>query len=181
MGCKKCNKGRCGCKDSAQSIPASFNNCPDPCESRETCTEIFDMHCICYQGEDIVEYDIKKGDRLDEIMQKVLLVLSNPTCSSFDDITTCQSPINLTVSNITSQSFSLAWDPTPIATGYIVEYKESSSNTWLLNPIVNAPTTNDTVIGLLPEKVYDIRVNAICPSSTCYSLNIRIATLAATN
>jgi len=158
----------------------SFSNCPNPCESKETCVEVFDMHCICYQGEDIVEYDIKKGDRLDEIMQKLILALTNVGCASFGDPLSCQSPINLTVSNITSQSFELAWDSTPLATSYIVEYKDSTSLTWLLNPTVVAPTTNDTIIGLLPERVYDIRVNAICPLGTCYSLNIRIATLAAT-
>jgi hypothetical protein len=161
-------------------MPTSFSNCPDPCDSKETCTEVFDMHCICYQGEDIVEYDIQKGDRLDEVMQKILLALSNPACSSFGDLLACQSPINLTISNITSQSFDIAWDPTPLATSYVVEYKDATSGTWLLNPTVKAPTTNDSVIGLLPERVYDIRINAICPAGTCYSLNIRIATLPAT-
>lgn len=176
MSCSKCQSTRCGCGDTPKSISTSFSNCPDPCESKETCTEVFDMHCICYEGEDIVEYDVKKGDRLDEVMQKILLALSNSSCAGFGDDTTCQSPINLNVSNITTNSFQIEWDATPLATSYNVEYKDASLTTWTINPSVTAPTTSDTIIGLLPGRIYDVRINAICPSTTCYSLTIRITT-----
>lgn len=183
MSCTKCNSGssnssRCGCGDTSIDMPNSFSNCPDPCESRETCTEVFDMHCICYQGEDIIEYDIQKGDRLDEIMQKILLGLTNSGCATFGDNTACQSPINLTIESLTDATFELSWDAVPAAVSYTVEFKDASSSTWLLNPSVAAPTTTDTVIGLTANTVYDIRVNAICATGSCYSLNIRIKTIA---
>ena len=179
MSCTKCNnKNRCGCGDTSIDMPNSFSNCPDPCLSKETCTEVFDMACICYQGEDIIEYNIQKGDRLDEIMQKILLGLTNNGCATFGDTTACQSPINLTIANLTSTTFDISWDTVPSATSYVVEFKDASSSTWLLNPTVTAPVISDTVIGLVANTVYDIRVNAICATGSCYSLNLRIKTTA---
>jgi len=159
-------------------MPNSYSNCPDPCDSKETCSEVFDMACICYQGPDIIEYNIQQGDRLDEIMQKILLGLTNGACATFGDDTDCQSPINLTIENLTTSTLDLSWDTVPAATSYSVEYKNASSTTWLLNPAVTAPVINDTIIGLTANTVYDIRVNAICPTGSCYSLNIRIKTIA---
>jgi hypothetical protein len=176
--CNKCKSNRCGCGDSALSIPATFSNCPTVCPpNSEKCTELFDMACICYNGPDIVEYDIKKGSRLDEVIQKLILAISSPGCATFQDPTTCESPINLTVSNLTSNSFEISWDTVTSATGYSVEYKEVSSLIWLVTPVINAPLTGGTIVGLLADTIYDIRINAICPLGTCYSLNIRIKTL----
>lgn len=176
--CNKCKNDRCGCSDSPLSIPANFSNDPTVCPpNSEQCTELFSMACICYDGDDIVELDIQRGDRLDEILQKLILAVRSPECAVFEDDATCQAPINLMVANLTSTSFEISWDPCPTATSYVVEYKEASSPTWLIQPGVPAPTVADTVIGLTPDTIYDIRVNAICPSDNCYSLNIRIKTL----
>ena len=43
--CGKC-KGKCGCKDSALTIPANFINDPAVCPDPEPCSELFDMDCI---------------------------------------------------------------------------------------------------------------------------------------
>ena len=178
MACNTCNKSRCGCGDVPYNMPNSFSNDPSVCPpNSETCAEVFSMACICYQGDDIVEYDIKKGDRLDEVLQKLLLGLTQSGCATFDDDTTCQSPINLMIANLTNTSFDISWDTVPSAVTYSVEFKEAISATWLLNPAVTAPTIADQVIGLTPETVYDIRVNAICAAGNCYSLTIRILTL----
>ena len=175
MSCNKCKSQRCGCGDTPINMPNSFSNDPSICPpNSESCSEVFDMACICYQGDDIIEYDVKKGDRLDEVLQKILIALSNPGCSDFGDDTACQSPINLMVSNLTDTGLTISWDATPLATSYTVEYKNAAIPTWTLNSAVTSPT--DTITGLSSETVYDIRVNATCPAGSCYSLNIRIQT-----
>ena len=179
MACNTCNKSRCGCQDTPINMPNTFSNDPSVCPpDSEPCSEVFDMACICYQGDDIVELDIKKGSRMDEVLQKLVLAITNPGCADFFDPAACQSPLNLTVFNITTTSFNISWDTVLSAVSYVVEFKLASATTWILNPTVVAPTVGDIVIGLTPDTVYDIRVNAICASSTCYSLNIRIKTAA---
>ena len=82
MSCNKCNNNRCGCKDGALSMPANFSNDPTICPpDSEACTEVFDMSCICWQGPDICELDIKSGDRLDEVIQKLTLTLAQVSCT----------------------------------------------------------------------------------------------------
>lgn len=173
----KCTSNNCGCGDTALSMPPNFSNDPTVCPpDSEPCSEVFDMACICYQGPDIVELDIQSGDRLDEILQKLILGVTDPGCATFDDPATCQSPINLLIANLTASTFTISWDTVPSALSYIVEFKEATSLTWLLNPTVVTPTVTDTVIGLIADTVYDVRVNAVCAAGTCYSLNIRIKT-----
>lgn len=179
MACTTCNsKDRCGCADSALTLGPNFSNDPTVCPpNSETCTELFDMACVCYGGDDIVEFDIQRGDRMDEVLQKLILGIRNPGCAVFEDPTTCQSPINLTIANLTDATFSISWDTVVSAVSYTVEYKLATAVSWSLNPSVTAPLVVDTVIGLLPDTIYDIRVNAICAAGSCYSLNIRIKTL----
>lgn len=178
MACTKCNSNRCGCGDQALTTGPNFSNDPTVCPpNSEQCTEVFDMECICYGGDDIVELDIQRGDRLNEILQKLVLAITNPGCSNFGDDLACQAPINLMISNLTDTSFDISWDPVAVATSYVVEFKEAILPTWNLNPAVTAPVVTDTIIGLTPDTVYDVRVNAVCPAGTCYSLNIRIKTL----
>lgn len=178
MSCTTCKKSRCAC-DSAIPTPTSFSNDPSVCPpNSEKCAEVFNMACVCYQGEDIVELDIKKGDRMDEIMQKLLLAILNPGCATFSDTATCGSAINLTITNLTTTSFELSWDTVAGATHYVVEYKEATSLTWNLTPNIVAPAAVG-IYGLLPATVYDLRVNTVCATGTCYSLNIRVKTATA--
>lgn len=86
MACNECNQPaeRCGCTDHPVNIPTTFSGdpsvCPqtDPCE--ETCSELFDMKCVYYDGPDICELDVKNGDRLEDVLQKILLSISTISC-----------------------------------------------------------------------------------------------------
>lgn len=176
MSCKTCRKAKCAC-DSALPIPTSFSNDPTICPlNSEKCAEIFDMACICWQGEDIVELDIKKGDRLAEILQKLILATTNPDCATFIDTASCGSAINLTIANLTSTSFELSWDAVAGANYYVVEYKQATALSWNLTPNVVPPTAAVGLYGLTPDTVYELRVNTVCATGTCYSLNIRVKT-----
>ena len=83
MACTKCKNNRCGCADSALTIGPNFSNDPTVCPpDSETCVEVFDMACICWQGPDMCELDIKAGDRLDEVVQKLVLTLAQVSCNT---------------------------------------------------------------------------------------------------
>lgn len=176
MSCNKCKNERCSCKDSALTIGSSFSNDPTVCPpNSEPCTEVFSMECICYDGEDIAELNIKKGDRLEEILQKLVLAVRYPDCSVFENSALCQSPLNVTFTNITASSFIVSWDAVSAATDYQVEFKLVTDLTW--TSTVTISTTSATIIGLVVDSIYDVRVKVNCPGDTCYSLNYRIKTL----
>lgn len=74
MACNKCKEKKCLCSDHPLTIPPTFSNDPTVCPpDSETCSEVFDMKCVCYQGPDICQLDIKTGDRLEEVIRKILL------------------------------------------------------------------------------------------------------------
>jgi hypothetical protein len=178
MSCNKCKNKKCGCNDQSLTVNPNFSNDPTVCPpDSEPCSEVFDMACICYQGPDIVELDIQQGDRLDEILQKLVLATTNPGCANFEDALACQSAINLMIANLTDTSFDISWDAVPAAVSYVVEFKDATTTTWFVNPAVAAPIVTDTIPGLTPDTIYDVRVNTVCASGNCYSLNIRIRTL----
>jgi hypothetical protein len=158
------------------TIGSSFSNDPTVCPpNSEPCTEVFSMQCICYDGEDIAELDIKRGDRLEEILQKLILAVRYPNCSVFEDPTFCQSALNVTFTNITASSFVISWDAVVAATDYQVEFKLVTDLSW--TSTVTIPTTSATIITLAADTIYDVRVKVNCPGDTCYSLNYRIKTL----
>lgn len=175
--CGKC-KGKCGCKDSALTIPANFINDPAVCPDPEPCSELFDMDCICYNGPIIVDLDISPGDRMSEILQKLVLSVTHPGCADFGDpAATCLSPLNLAASTITDNSISITWDVDSLSTGYQLEYMQVGAMTWLVNPAVGPTINTDTAGGLLADTYYDFRVLSNCATGGCYSLTIRIKTL----
>ena len=98
-------------------------------------------------------------------------------CINFGSETDCLSPINVVFENISQTTIEVTWDPSPNAVTYTVEFKESTSNTWLSNPDVNHPIVEDTLISLTADTSYDIRVLATCASSACYSLVQTVETL----
>lgn len=80
--CNKCKQDRCGCADSALNMPPNFSNDPTVCPpDSETCSELFLAECICWQGPDICELDVKTGDRLDEVIRKLILAISQVSCA----------------------------------------------------------------------------------------------------
>lgn len=176
--CKSSDKCKCTCSDNALSIPASYSNDPTVCPpNSEPCSEVFDMACICYNGPDIVELNIQTGDRLDDVLIKLVSSITNPSCSSFSDPSLCQSALNITFTNITSTSFDISWDQVAAATAYAVEFKVATDLTWTSTVPIAPPVGSATIIGLTADTVYDVRVATTCAADTCYSLNFRIKTL----
>ena len=176
---KSCNhSGKCGCKDSALTIPPNYITDPAICPDPEECSELFDMNCICYNGDPIVELDINPGDRMNELIQKLVLAITNPGCAQYGDpLATCKSVLNFESNVITDNSISVVWDLEALGLTYQLEYKETVATTWLINPSLGPTINADTAGGLLPDTWYDLRVNTFCTTGSCYSVTIRIKTL----
>lgn len=92
----------------------------------------------------------------------------------------CLSTNHLYTTTITNSSISIIWDPVVGAIEYQVEYQTNPGfgnplGTWTTLPVQT--TNNATIVGLLPETSYLIRVNTICEESECYSVTIINSTI----
>jgi len=81
----------------------------------------------------------------------------------------CASPAGLTASAITNTSATVGWTAVSGATSYDVDYKASSSSTWI-NAATATTTTSVGLTGLTLGTTYDYRIRTNCSSgSSAYS------------
>lgn len=98
-----------------------------------------------------------------------------PGCLTMDD--ECGSPINFKSTSITPYTIALSWSQLVFPLLYQVEYKEVGAMTWILNPSVsNTANPTDIIGGLTPNTTYYVRVNSLCPVSSCTSVTLIITT-----
>jgi len=77
----KCNHSvPCGCDDVGLTTQAACNTGTPECPSPDPCPETFCAGCVVYCGDGIVDIGINKGDRMDVIMQRLALFLTNQGC-----------------------------------------------------------------------------------------------------
>jgi len=70
----------CGCDDGSLKTPPPCNTGTPECPSPDLCPETFCAGCVVYCGDSIVDLGINQGDRMDVIMQRLALFLTNPGC-----------------------------------------------------------------------------------------------------
>lgn len=180
MSCNNCgntrtNTKKCGCKDTALTTIPTFECPPGNCPVPPVCSEIFNSNCITYQGASITDLPVLQGMSVQAFIQMMTLYLTNP--SSVTGV--CQSSFNLYPTAITSTSISMAWDPSPTAVRYILQYKPASSMVWLEFP---SQTTLQGVISFLtPDTVYNVRLKSYCsevgdPDVFSFSVTLTIKT-----
>lgn len=173
--CKKCKTKKCGCTDKGLTTkpPCAQNtlNCPDP----EACSETFSGECIRYTGDTIVDNDIQYGDNFNEIIQKLSLMILNPTCT--DITSTCLSTLNVMSTSIGTTSITIKWDTVPTALTFDFKYKLASSLIWTTIPALPTTTLSQVVTGLVTNTDYHFRVDSNCSSGVCFSLTILVKTL----
>lgn len=169
---------KCGCKDTALNTPPPCPqgiDCPDP----SPCSEIWDSRCIIYNGDPIAELGINPGDTFNLIMEKLILINTNPGCVDPDG--DCQSVLNVHSITITSSSIYLGWNNATNATSYVVEYSSDGGATWTPNAPVIATNHTDTITGLAPATEYLVHVlsynGTVSPTCSCTSLTIKVTTL----
>jgi len=81
----------------------------------------------------------------------------------------CSSPIGLTAYNITNTSANVRWTRVSSTVSYDVDYKASSSSTWI-NAATATTDTSLALTGLTQGTTYDYRVRTNCASgSSAYS------------
>jgi len=173
----KCKSTPCSCADKAIPVAPPCDQGTVDCPDAEPCGEVFAAECIVYTGDTIVDVDIQKYDRLDSIIQRLVLMITNPACIS--PLTTCQSVVDLESSYIGPSIIKVKWLASPTATSYRVEYSVAGSGTWFSLPAI-LPTQPliGSIGGLATETEYYIRVISLCPASVeCTSVTISVTTL----
>ena len=80
MGCNCGHKSPCGCKEKAITIETT-----EPTSCKEKCSEVFLDSCILHNQPDMTvtingnSFTIKRGERLEQIIQNLVLFLSSGT------------------------------------------------------------------------------------------------------
>ncbi|HMX86930.1 MAG: fibronectin type III domain-containing protein [Saprospiraceae bacterium] len=88
----------------------------------------------------------------------------------------CGTPTNFKVSNVTSNSANASWTAVTGALSYNFQYKLSTSQTWSQ---ANVTVTSVNLTGLAPSTSYDVRVQAVCTSgNSAFTSTITFVTLA---
>lgn len=166
-GCKQA----CGCGDVVLTTPPS---CPVRCTNGDPCPETFDAKCLVYMGDTIANLGITTGMRFDDVLQILAMAIVNPGC--IYPSAPCQGAVGFKSTLISATTISLKWLPVSNALSYQVEYRATTSPTWIVNPAVTAPTVVDSIGGLTPNTAYYVRVKTTCLSGNCYSLVLTIKT-----
>ncbi len=95
------------------------------------------------------------------------LVTSNGCGTSSGGTTTCNAPTGLTAGSITLSSATLSWTAASGASSYNIQYKPSTSTTWLST---TSTTNSKSISGLTASTVYQFQVQTVCSSgSSAYS------------
>lgn len=88
-------------------------------------------------------------------------------------------PTNLSTTKITAGSATLKWQIAGSPSGFKIQYKPTSSSTWLTKNINNETKTSYKLTGLTPSTEYEWRIRAKCGNeSSAYSGSIIFTTLA---
>lgn len=166
-----CNKP-CGCGDRVLESAPACTSTPEECGNPQKCSETFSSDCIIFKGETIANLNILQGDSLTTVIQKLVLAITNPGCAYPDS--PCGGVVGLLTTSITSSKIKLVWNAVTTADNYQVEYRKTTSPTWLLNPAVTE--LKDTIGDLEAATDYYVRVKTVCGDQACYSVTLLITT-----
>ena len=83
----KCDNLSCGCADTSQTMPCVYNDCS--VKGAEQCEDIQCASCVSYckdtfeasLGQNILQ--IANGERLDRILQRIVLFMSDANCINY--------------------------------------------------------------------------------------------------
>ena len=181
--CSKCSGG-CGCADTALTNPCTYTDCS---VGSERCDDIQCAECVSYCGTSFqigapgTLLQITKGERLDSIIQKFAMILSNGlgVCTSND---LQHDPFNVYAGTITSGTASILWNGTwSGSTGVNIYYNtQIAPGAWVLaNPAPIVTTIFDyTITNLLANTAYKVKVVNVGNSPSCKPIEILFSTLA---
>ena len=180
--CNKCNPTRsCGCADSPDRTPCTYSDCS---VGSERCSDIQCTECVSYCGTSFQVgttgqiIKIETGDRLDSIIQKLALMLSQGVgaCTA-DDLH--HAPYNLYASTITNTEVTLVWNAeSSLSTGINVYYDDGTGYVLAnLTPIATGVYTYKVEL-LTPDKEYKIKLQSVdAAAAVCNSVELVVKTL----
>lgn len=155
-------------------------NCPPapgvltPCVDSEPCEELSLLGCIKYNGDPIVEANIANGERLDSIIQKLIIgQVSGLACIS--PTLKCVTALRSTV--VKANSITVAWNVPTDNTTLTLMYKTEAAGTFTSVP-VNAQTSKE-ILSLSANTKYLFKVASTASGNTnCTSVTIAVTTKA---
>lgn len=173
--CTKCNPNNCGCNDSALTNPCTYTDCS---VGSERCEDVQCSECVSYCGTSFQigstdeKIKIETGERLDSIIQKFALMLSQGvgTCTA-DDVD--HAPYNLYATSITSTTVTIVWNGVSTLSAGTDVYYDSGSGAVLAASSIQAGTQTYTITNLNTNTPYTIYLQ----SGSCRSVEILITTL----
>ena len=181
--CTKCSS-KCGCADTALTNACTYTDCS---VGSERCDDIQCAACVSYCGtsfqigETNALIVIKSGERLDSIIQKFAMILSNGlgACTS-DDLQ--RDPYNVYAGVITSSTADIIWDGIWSNSNGLNIYYDTQVNPsgWVLansTPVVTT-STNFTLTNLVASTAYKVKVVDNGNSAACKPIEILFSTLA---
>jgi len=181
--CTKCSS-KCSCSDTALTNACTYTDCS---VGSERCDDIQCVECVSYCGTTFQVGDpsaliqISKGERLDSIIQKFAMILSNGlgACTSND---LQHDPYNVYAGVITASTASVLWNGIwSSSTGINIYYDTQIAPTgWTLaNPAPIATTISDyTITNLLASTAYKVMVVDNGNNVSCKPIEILFSTLA---
>jgi len=187
MSCKKCKSSPCACADHGLETPCTYDVCPPPAEP---CEDVQCAECVSYCGPyfQVVDptvplpgvnvlFSINTGDRLEEILQKIALYITNPACA---EPLQFHAVYHVVLNNITNDSVYITWSGVgPGTTGFNV-FSSEVTGVWVqenIGPLLGPGATSFQVIGLDPNTTYLFKVEATDGVDSCDSVQIQATTL----
>jgi hypothetical protein len=178
--CTKCNPNKpCGCSDPALTNPCSYTDCS---VGSERCSEITCTECVSYCGTsfqvgastEVIK--IETGDRLDSIIQKFALMISQGVgaCTA-DDVH--HAPYNVYATAITNSGATIVWNAESTATVSIGVWADIGTGYVLVDTV--GPTVLQSIVtGLTPGVNYKIKlISTDILAATCDSIELLVTTL----
>lgn len=163
MSCN-CKATPCGCVETTLTSPVTT-----VCNNTEPCEEVAEFQCVEYTGNDIFSLGILEGDRLDVVIKKLALYLTDPTC--YDPTAVCQSIKDFKILDIASTTASVFWSypPAPAAiTTVKLQYDTDPAFGSAVTVSLNNTYTSYSVINLTANTTYYVRfISSTALSADC--------------
>lgn len=158
-----CTDLPCGCADTSKTMPCVYTDCR--AKGAEQCEDIQCAACVSYCADTFeasiggVILQIGTGERLDRILQRLVLFITNSPCVE-------TAPQLISLGETTSTSIIVEWSGVPSGAIVDVEYKLPISGGWTTAVSgLGTSTVAHTVTNLNAGTTYQFRVVNISCSS----------------
>lgn len=178
--CNKCNPSKpCGCSDPALTNPCTYTDCS---VGSERCADAQCAECVSYCGTTFQVggvgslIKIETGERLDSIIQKLALMISEGVgaCTA-DDVH--HAPYNVYAANVTNNSAVILWNGESSLTTQIEVFADSGSG-YVSMGTVSATILELALTSLTSATDYKIKlVSTDSLAATCDSVEILFTTI----